>query len=430
MTNNNNTMKILLLGAGGREHALAWKMIQSPLCQKLFVAPGNAGTKCIASNVLLNILDFEAIKTFVHQEAINMVVVGPEDPLVHGIYDFFKNDATLQDIAVIGPSKIGAQLEGSKEFAKEFLVKHHIPTAAYASFTKETYSVGCTFLETLQPPYVLKADGLAAGKGVLIVQNLGEAKTELGNMLLHDKFGQASSKVVIEEFLDGIELSCFVLTDGKNYKILPTAKDYKRIGEGDTGLNTGGMGAVSPVPFADALLLEKIETRIVKPTIEGLQQDGIAYKGFVFIGLINVEGEPIVIEYNVRMGDPETEVVIPRLNSDLVQLFVAVANGNLNEIELEIDSRSAATIMMVSGGYPEEYEKGKIISGIDTVTDSLVFHAGTTTFNNEVVSNGGRVLAVTSFGNNFAEAIKKSYQNIEKLHFDKMYFRRDIGNDL
>jgi len=423
-------MKILLVGAGGREHALAWKMIQSPLCQKLFVAPGNAGTASIASNVLLNILDFEAIKTFIHQEAINMVVVGPEDPLVHGIYDFFKNDATLKDIPVIGPSKIGAQLEGSKEFAKEFLVKHHIPTAAYASFTKETYSEGCTFLETLQPPYVLKADGLAAGKGVLILQNLGEAKTELGNMLLHDKFGQASSKVVIEEFLDGIELSCFVLTDGKNYKILPTAKDYKRIGEGDTGLNTGGMGAVSPVPFADALLLEKIETRIVKPTIEGLQQDGIAYKGFVFIGLINVEGEPIVIEYNVRMGDPETEVVIPRLNSDLVQLFVSVANGNLNEIELEIDSRSAATIMMVSGGYPEEYEKGKIISGIDTVTDSLVFHAGTTTFNNEVVSNGGRVLAVTSFGNNFDEAIKKSYQNIEKLHFDKMYFRRDIGNDL
>ncbi len=423
-------MKILLLGSGGREHAFAWKMIQSPLCQKLFVAPGNAGTANIASNVLLNILDFEAIKTFVHQEGINMVVVGPEDPLVQGIFDFFKNDATLKDIPVIGPSKIGAQLEGSKEFAKEFLVKHHIPTAAYASFTKETYLEGCMFLETLQPPYVLKADGLAAGKGVLILQNLEEAKIELSNMLLHDKFGQASSKVVIEEFLDGIELSCFVLTDGKNYKILPTAKDYKRIGESDTGLNTGGMGAVSPVPFADDLLLEKIETRIVKPTIDGLQQDGIAYKGFVFIGLINVKGKPIVIEYNVRMGDPETEVVIPRLKSDLVQLFVAVANGNLNELVLEIDSRSAATIMMVSGGYPEDYEKGKVISGIETVTDSLVFHAGTTTFNNEVVSNGGRVLAITSFGNNFDEAIKKSYQNIEKLHFDKMYFRRDIGFDL
>ena len=423
-------MKILLLGSGGREHAFAWKMIQSPLCQKLFVAPGNAGTASIASNVLLNLLDFEAIKTFVLQEGINMVVVGPEDPLVQGIFDFFKNDATLKDIPVIGPSKIGAQLEGSKEFAKEFLVKHHIPTAAYASFTKETYSEGCAFLETLQPPFVLKADGLAAGKGVLILQNLEEAKTELGNMLLHDKFGQASSKVVIEEFLDGIELSCFVLTDGKNYKILPTAKDYKRIGEGDTGLNTGGMGAVSPVPFADDLLLEKIETRIVKPTIDGLQQDGITYKGFVFIGLINVKGEPIVIEYNVRMGDPETEVVIPRLKSDLVQLFVAVANGNLNEIDLEIDTRSAATIMMVSGGYPEDYEKGKVISGIDSVTDSLVFHAGTTTTDNEVVSNGGRVLAITSFGNNFDEAIKKSYQNIEKLHFDKMYFRRDIGFDL
>ena len=423
-------MKILLLGSGGREHAFAWKMIQSPLCQKLFVAPGNAGTASIASNVLLNLLDFEAIKTFVLQEGINMVVVGPEDPLVHGIFDFFKNDATLKDIPVIGPSKIGAQLEGSKEFAKEFLVKHHIPTAAYASFTKETYLEGCMFLETLQPPYVLKADGLAAGKGVLILQNLEEAKIELSNMLLHDKFGQASSKVVIEEFLDGIELSCFVLTDGKNYKILPTAKDYKRIGESDTGLNTGGMGAVSPVPFADDLLLEKIETRIVKPTIDGLQQDGIAYKGFVFIGLINVKGKPIVIEYNVRMGDPETEVVIPRLKSDLVQLFVAVANGNLNELVLEIDSRSAATIMMVSGGYPEDYEKGKVISGIETVTDSLVFHAGTTTFNNEVVSNGGRVLAITSFGNNFDEAIKKSYQNIEKLHFDKMYFRRDIGFDL
>ena len=423
-------MKILLLGSGGREHAFAWKMIQSPLCQKLFVAPGNAGTANIASNVLLNILDFEAIKTFVLQEGINMVVVGPEDPLVQGIFDFFKNDATLKDIPVIGPSKIGAQLEGSKEFAKEFLVKHHIPTAAYASFTKETYSEGCAFLETLQPPFVLKADGLAAGKGVLILQNLEEAKTELGNMLLHVKFGQASSKVVIEEFLDGIELSCFVLTDGKNYKILPTAKDYKRIGEGDTGLNTGGMGAVSPVPFADDLLLEKIETRIVKPTIDGLQQDGITYKGFVFIGLINVKGEPIVIEYNVRMGDPETEVVIPRLKSDLVQLFVAVANGNLNEMDLEIDTRSAATIMMVSGGYPEDYEKGKVISGIDTVTDSLAFHAGTTTTGNEVVSNGGRVLAITSFGNNFDEAIKKSYQNIEKLHFDKMYFRRDIGFDL
>jgi phosphoribosylamine--glycine ligase len=423
-------MTILLLGSGGREHALAWKMLQSSKCSKLFVAPGNAGTDQIATNINLNILDFEAIKTFVIEEKVSMVVVGPEDPLVLGIYDFFKNDSSLKDIPVIGPSKKGAQLEGSKEFAKEFLVKHNIPTAAYDSFTAETVENGCAFLETLQAPYVLKADGLAAGKGVLIIHDLAEAKEELRNMLVHAKFGNASSKVVIEEFLDGIELSCFVLTDGKNYKILPTAKDYKRIGEGDTGLNTGGMGAVSPVPFADAILLEKIENRIVKPTIEGLQKDGIEYKGFVFIGLINVKGEPIVIEYNVRMGDPETEVVIPRLKSDLVELFQAVANERLNEVSLEIDSRSATTIMVVSGGYPEDYEKGKIISGLENVEESIVFHAGTKTENNQVVSNGGRVLAVTSFGNDFQEAIKKSYQNIDKLHFDKMYFRKDIGFDL
>jgi phosphoribosylamine---glycine ligase len=427
---NHKTMTILLLGSGGREHALAWKMLQSDQCSKLFVAPGNAGTAQIATNINLNILDFEAIKTFIIQEKIEMVVVGPEDPLVLGIYDFFKNDSVLKDIPVIGPSKKGAQLEGSKEFAKEFLVKHNIPTAAYDSFTAETIEKGCQFLETLQPPYVLKADGLAAGKGVLIIQDLEEAKTELRNMLVHAKFGNASSKVVIEEFLDGIELSCFVLTDGKNYKILPTAKDYKRIGEGDTGLNTGGMGAVSPVPFVDAVLLEKIETRIVKPTIDGFVKDGIDYKGFVFIGLINVKGEPIVIEYNVRMGDPETEVVIPRLKSDLVKLFQAVANKKLNEVTLEIDSRSATTVMLVSGGYPEEYEKGKVISGIDNVTDSLVFHAGTKLEKGQIVSNGGRVLAVTSFGENFQEAIKKSYQNIEKLHFDKINFRKDIGFDL
>lgn len=423
-------MTILLLGSGGREHALAWKMLQSSLCTKLFVAPGNAGTDAIAINVNLNPMDFDAVKTFVLEEKVEMVVVGPEDPLVKGIFDFFKNDEKLRDIPVIGPSKLGAQLEGSKEFAKEFLVKHRIPTAAYDSFTKATVEKGCKFLETLQPPYVLKADGLAAGKGVLIIQDLAEAKAELRNMLVNEKFGSASEKVVIEEFLDGIELSCFVLTDGKNYKILPTAKDYKRIGEGDTGLNTGGMGAVSPVPFADAVLLEKIETRIVKPTIDGLRKDGIPYKGFVFIGLINVKGEPIVIEYNVRMGDPETEVVIPRLKSDLVELFLAVANEKLNEAALEIDSRSATTIMVVSGGYPEEYQKGKVISGIDTITDSIVFHAGTKTENGNVVSNGGRVLAVTSYGNDFKEAIKKSYQNIDKLHFDTMYFRRDIGNDL
>ena len=425
-----NTMTILLLGSGGREHAFAWKMLQSDKCSKLFVAPGNAGTSQIAKNVNLNILDFEALKTFVLAEKVEMIVVGPEDPLVAGIYDFFINDALLNHIPVIGPSKMGAQLEGSKEFAKEFLIKHKIPTAAYDSFTKETVEEGCRFLETLKSPYVLKADGLAAGKGVLIIQDLAEAKAELRNMLVYEKFGTASSKVVIEEFLDGIELSCFVLTDGKNYKILPTAKDYKRIGEGDTGLNTGGMGAISPVPFADSILLEKIETRIVKPTIDGLQSDGIAYKGFVFIGLIVVKGEPIVIEYNVRMGDPETEVVIPRLKSDLVALFQAVGNQTLDKVTLEIEERSASTIMVVSGGYPEEYEKGFEISGLENIQDSLVFHAGTKIDNGKVVSNGGRVIAVTSFGESFQEAVKKSYQNIDKLHFDKMNFRKDIGFDL
>jgi phosphoribosylamine--glycine ligase len=423
-------MTILLLGSGGREHALAWKMLQSDKCSKLFVAPGNAGTSQIATNISLNISDFEAIKTFALAENVDMIVVGPEDPLVHGIYDFFKNNSQLNHIPVIGPSKVGAQLEGSKEFAKEFLIKHKIPTAAYDSFTKETVEKGCNFLETLQPPYVLKADGLAAGKGVLIIQDLEEAKSELRNMLVHEKFGTASAKVVIEEFLDGIELSCFVLTDGKNYKMLPTAKDYKRIGEGDTGLNTGGMGAVSPVPFADAVLLEKIETRIVKPTIAGLQSDGIEYKGFVFIGLINVKGEPIVIEYNVRMGDPETEVVIPRLKSDLVELFQAVGNQTLDQVSLEIDERSATTIMVVSGGYPEDYGKGFEISGLENIEDSIVFHAGTKLENGKVVTNGGRVIAITSFGESFQEAIKKSYQNIDKLNFDKMYFRKDIGFDL
>ena len=423
-------MNILLLGSGGREHALAWKMLQSDKCQNLYVAPGNAGTSQIATNIDLNPNNFEAVKKIVLQNKINMVVVGPEDPLVNGIYDFFQNDSDLNKIPVIGPSKKGAQLEGSKEFAKQFLVKNNIPTARYESFTAETVEKGCKFLETLNAPYVLKADGLAAGKGVLILNDLDEAKAELRSMLVDAKFGKASSKVVIEEFLDGIELSCFVLTDGKNYKILPTAKDYKRIGEGDTGLNTGGMGAVSPVPFADAVLLEKIETRIVKPTIQGFQNDNIDYKGFVFIGLINVKGEPIVIEYNVRMGDPETEVVMPRLKSDLVEIFDAIAKQELDRITLEIDERSATTIMIVSGGYPEEYEKGKEILGLDTIEDSLVFHAGTKLQNGKVVSNGGRVLAITSYGNSFEEAIKKSYQNINKLHFDKMNYRKDIGFDL
>lgn len=423
-------MKILLLGSGGREHALAWKMLQSPLCDKLFVAPGNAGTAAIAENVNISPLDFDAVKNLVLQEGIEMVVVGPEDPLVKGIYDFFKNDSQVADIPVIGPSKHGAQLEGSKEFAKQFLIRHGIPTAAYDSFTKDTVEQGCEFLTTLTPPYVLKADGLAAGKGVLILNDLAEAQQELRNMLVDAKFGDASSKVVIEEFLDGIELSCFVLTDGKSYKALPMAKDYKRIGEGDKGLNTGGMGAVSPVPFADAEFLEKIENRIVKPTVEGLKKDNIDYKGFVFIGLIKVGNDPFVIEYNVRMGDPETEVVIPRLKSDLVELFNALSAQELDKVSFDIDERTAATVMLVSGGYPEDYEKGKEITGLEQVEGSIAFHAGTKLEAGKIVSNGGRVIAVTSYGADYKDAIKKSYQNIDALHFDKMYYRKDIGFDL
>ena len=423
-------MNILLLGSGGREHAFAWKMVQSSLCDTLFMAPGNAGTAEIATNVAIAVTDFEAIKALVIKENIEMVVVGPEDPLVKGIYDFFLNDESLKNIPVIGPSKIGATLEGSKEFAKEFLVKHNIPTAAYDSFTAETVEKGCDFLATLQPPYVLKADGLAAGKGVLIIQDLEEAKSELRTRLVVKKYGAASTKVVIEEILDGIELCCFVLTDGKSYKILPTAKDYKRIGEGDTGLNTGGMGAVSPVPYVDAVLMEKIETRIVKPTIAGLQKDGIPYKGFVFIGLINVKNEPVVIEYNVRMGDPETEVVIPRLQSDLVELFLAVANEKLDEFELKIDPRSATTVMMVSGGYPEDFEKGKAISGLENVQNSIVFHAGTKFDNGNVVTNGGRVMAITSYGDSFQEALAQSYKNVAEISWENVYFRKDIGFDL
>ncbi|MEW5676564.1 phosphoribosylamine--glycine ligase [Flavobacterium enshiense] len=423
-------MTILLLGSGGREHALAWKMLQSSQCSKLLVAPGNAGTASIATNVNINPNDFAAVKSLVLAEAVEMVVVGPEDPLVNGVYDFFKNDSDLKHIPVIGPSKHGAQLEGSKEFAKEFLVKHNIPTARYQSFTKETVEAGCEFLTTLTAPYVLKADGLAAGKGVLILTDLAEAQQELRNMLVDAKFGDASSKVVIEEFLDGIELSCFVLTDGKSYKILPTAKDYKRIGEGDTGLNTGGMGAVSPVPFADAEFMQKIEERIVKPTIDGFQKDNIEYKGFVFIGLIKVGNDPFVIEYNVRMGDPETEVVMPRLQSDLVEIFQAMANQTLDQVEFEIDPRSATTIMIVSGGYPEDYEKGKVITGLENVEGSIAFHAGTALKDGEVVTNGGRVIAVTSYGDNFKEAIAKSYANIEKIKFENMYYRKDIGFDL
>jgi len=422
-------MNILILGSGGREHTFAYKIAQSEHCKQLFVAPGNAGTSQIATNIALNVNDFEAIKTTVLEKNIEMLVVGPEDPLVNGIYDFFTEDDALKNVMVIGPSKRGALLEGSKERAKEFMAMHNIPTAAYESFTEESLEAGKAFLETLKPPYVLKADGLAAGKGVLILENLEEAKAELEEML-SGKFGNASQTVVIEEFLDGIELSVFVLTDGKDYKILPTAKDYKRIGEGDTGLNTGGMGAISPVPFADEELMQKIEERIVKPTVNGLQKEEIEYKGFLFIGLIKVGDEPYVIEYNVRMGDPETEVVLPRVKTDLVELFQKVAQQELSTASLEIDERSATTVMTVSGGYPEAYEKGKEITGIETIEDSIVFHAGTKEENGKVLTNGGRVIAVTSFGKDYKEALKKSYQNVEKLHFDKMYYRKDLGKDL
>lgn len=423
-------MNILVLGSGGREHALALKISQSPKTSKLFVAPGNAGTSEIATNVEVGVNDFGAIKELVLKEHIDLVVVGPEDPLVNGIHDFFLNDAELKNIPVIGPQKAAAALEGSKEFAKEFMMRHQIPTAAYQSFTSDSLEAGYAFLETLKPPYVLKADGLAAGKGVLILQDLQEAKDELKSMLLDSKFGSASATVVIEEFLDGIELSCFVLTDGSNYKILPTAKDYKRIGEGDTGLNTGGMGAISPVPFADSAFMDMVESRIVKPTVEGLKKDNLPYVGFIFIGLIKVGDEPKVIEYNVRMGDPETEVVIPRLKSDLVEVLLAMANGTLNQINLEIDERAATTVMAVSGGYPEAYKKGKEITGTEKIKDSIVFHAGTKLSDGKVVTNGGRVIAVTSFGKDFREALQKSYQNMEKLHFDGIYYRKDLGFDL
>ncbi|QLE01850.1 phosphoribosylamine--glycine ligase [Galbibacter sp. BG1] len=423
-------MNILILGSGGREHTFAWKIAQSEKTSNLFVAPGNAGTARIATNIAISVTDFPAIKDLVIRENIEMVVVGPEDPLVQGIHDFFLDDDKLNTIPVIGPDKSGAILEGSKEFAKEFMARHNIPTAAYQSFTSDSLEAGYQFLETLKPPYVLKADGLAAGKGVLILQDIEEAKVELKNMLVDAKFGNASNKVVIEEFLSGIELSVFVLTDGKNYLTLPTAKDYKRIGEGDTGLNTGGMGAISPVPFADDTFMKKVEDRIVKPTIEGFQKDDITYKGFVFIGLIKVDNEPYVIEYNVRMGDPETEVVIPRIKNDLVTMLEAVANGNLNTIELELDERTATTVVAVSGGYPEAYEKGKEVQGIENVENSIVFHAGTQLKDNKVLSSGGRVLAVTSYGNNFSEALETSYGSLETIKFDKMYYRKDLGFDL
>ncbi|NND62122.1 MAG: phosphoribosylamine--glycine ligase [Flavobacteriaceae bacterium] len=423
-------MNILVLGSGGREHTFAYKIAQSERCENLYVAPGNAGTHDLAKNLNISVNDFEAIKECVLDKEIDMVVVGPEDPLVNGIYNFFQEDEALENVMLIGPSKRGALLEGSKQRAKEFMLQHKIPTAAYQAFTPESLDAGKSFLETLESPYVLKADGLAAGKGVLILKDLDEAKQELENMLAHSKFGAASEKVVIEEFLSGIELSVFVLTDGKNYKILPTAKDYKRIGEGDTGLNTGGMGAISPVPFADKAFMKKIEDRIVIPTVNGLEEENIDYKGFVFIGLIKVGDNPYVIEYNVRMGDPETEVVLPRLKTDLVDLLEATSKQKLDSISLEIDERAAVTIMAVSGGYPEAYEKGKVISGIERIGDSIVFHAGTTYKEGSIVTNGGRVIAVTSLDADYKEAIKKSYQNLEELSFDKMYYRTDIGFDL
>jgi phosphoribosylamine--glycine ligase len=417
-------MRVLLLGSGGREHALSWKISESSILEELFIAPGNAGTKNHGKNINLSVNDFEGIKSFIIENAIDIVVVGPEDPLVNGIADFFEADEALAKVAVVGPNKEAAQLEGSKDFAKEFMRRHNIPTAKYATFTKDTLEAGYAFLDAMKSPYVLKADGLAAGKGVLILEDLDEAKAELKNMLADAKFGEASSRVVIEQFLDGVELSCFVITDGDAYKILPEAKDYKRIGEGDKGLNTGGMGAVSPVPFANPTFLDKIKNQVIIPTVKGLKADGIKYKGFIFFGLINVKNEPYVIEYNCRMGDPETEVVIPRLKSDILDLFEGVATNTLSERDVQFDERSASTVMMVSGGYPEKYQKGKQIFGLNSITDSIVFHAGTTP-DGPVVST-----SVTSYGKDLKTALKKSYESVGKIEFENAFFRRDIGHDV
>lgn len=423
-------MNVLILGSGGREHAFAWKIAQSKQLQNLYIAPGNAGTAHCGINVNISVTDFEAIKNLVWERDIDLVLVGPEDPLVKGIHDFFLQDDVLKDIPVIGPKKDGAQLEGSKDFSKQFMQKYKVPTAKYATFSKKDIEEGYTFLESLNAPYVLKADGLAAGKGVLILDNLQEAKKELKSMLLDAKFGAAGSKVVIEEFLHGIELSVFVLTDGRSYKILPAAKDYKRIGEGDTGLNTGGMGAVSPVPFADEVFIKKVEERVIIPTIKGLNAEGIDYRGFIFIGLMNCNGDPQVIEYNCRMGDPETEVVIPRIESDFLDLLEGVAKQTLHEKAYTTLNQTATTVVMVSGGYPGDYEKGKTVKGLDQVKDSLVFHSGTSLQNEEVVTNGGRVFAVTSLGKTIEEAVNKSFLAAEMISYEGSYYRKDIGKDL
>ena len=423
-------MNVLILGSGGREHAMGWKISQSPKLTKLFIAPGNAGTKAIAENLNIGVNDFEAIKKAVIDNQIEIVIVGPEDPLVNGIVDFFLNDSQIKHIPVIGPQAEAAQLEGSKEYSKRFMQRNNVPTAGYESFTKDTLEEGYKYLETTTAPYVLKADGLAAGKGVVILTDLEEAKLELKAMLADAKFGEASSKVVIEEFMDGIELSVFVITDGDDYVILPEAKDYKQIGEGNTGLNTGGMGAISPVPFADKAFMKRVEEEVVKPTIDGFKKEKLPYKGFVFIGLMNKNGVPRVVEYNVRMGDPETEVVLPRLKSDFLEIMQAVGENKLSEIKVEFEEKTAATVIMVSGGYPESYEKGKEITGLDKTSDSIIFHAGTKEEKGKVVSNGGRVIAVTSYGTDLNEALKQSYKNIDLINYDKKNFRSDLGFDL
>ena len=425
-----NKTNVLLIGSGGREHAIAWKLAKSPLLNRLFIAPGNAGTAKVGTNIPLSIIDFESIKQFVLSNSIDLLVVGPEEPLVKGIHDFFLNDELLKCIPVIGPQKAGAELEGSKDFAKRFMIKHGIPTAAYQTFSAETLDEGLAFLKTLNPPFVVKADGLAAGKGVVICKTVEEAETELTDMLANRKFGNASTLVVIEEFLDGIELSAFAITNGKEYLMLPEAKDYKRIGEGDSGPNTGGMGSISPVPFVDTKFRSKVEERIIKPTIEGLQKDGIPYQGFLFFGLMNVKGNPIVIEYNVRLGDPETESILPRIKTDLLEIFLATAQGRLSEIKLEIDPQTAACVMIVSGGYPGDYEKGKTVSGFENISKSFVFHAGTSFDGETVVTSGGRVIAVTSLADTISSAVSQTLKSATNIIFENSYLRRDIGKDL